>query len=81
MNTTLYLDGPKAYIRRCGIASEKTKKSNFQYLLKNVDTKIDMIVSNETALRYENKMRELGYIVTDLVRYDMFTIKYTFEMA
>lgn len=81
MTTTLYLDGKKAYIRRCGIAFSKTTKSNFQTLIRKVDTKLDMVVSNKTALHYENKMRELGYIVTNLTRYDMFTVKYTFEMA
>lgn len=80
MRTTLYVDGIKAYIRRYGIPSEKVKKSNFQSLLKRVDTKVDMIVANTTALRYENKMRELGYIVTDIDRYDRDTMKYTFEM-
>ena len=80
MNTTLYLDGTKAYIRRYGISSEKTKKSNFKSLLKKIDNKIDVIVSNETALHYEDQMRELGYIVTDLIRYDMFNVKYTFEL-
>lgn len=79
MNTTLYLDGKKAYIRRCGIASEKTPKSNFQSLLKTVDTKIDVIVSNETAQSYENKLSNLGYMVVDLNRYDMFCVKYTLE--
>lgn len=81
MTTTLYLDGKKAYIRRYGIVSEKTTKSNFQSLLKNVDDKIDVIVANETALRYESQLCGLGYIVTDLIRYDMFTVKYTFQRA
>lgn len=80
MNTTLYLDGVTAYIRRYGIPSKHTKKSNFQSLLKNADTKIDMIVCNNTALRYENKMREIGYTVVDLKRYDRDTVKYTFEI-
>ena len=80
MNTTLYLDGKKAYIRRYGIASAKTTKSNFQSLLTKVDNKIDVIVSNETALHYESLIRELGYIVTDIIRYDMFNVKYTFEL-
>jgi hypothetical protein len=81
MKTTLYLDGVTAYIRRYGISSKHTKKSNFQSLLTKVDTKIDMIVCNNTALRYENKMREIGYIVTDVERYDSDTVKYTLELA
>lgn len=80
MTTTLYLDGTKAYIRRNGIASTKTTKSNFKSLLKKIDNKIDVIVSNETALKYESQIRELGYIVTDLIRYDMFNVKYTFQI-
>ena len=81
MKTTLYLDGTKAYIRRNGIASAKTAKSNFETLIKKVDNVIDVIVSNETALKYESRICKLGYIVTDLNRYDMFNVKYTFKMV
>lgn len=80
MKTTLYLNNKKAYIRRFGIASSYVTKSNFQSLLKN-DTELDMIVLNNSAEFYENKMRALGYNVIDLDRYDMFSVKISFALA
>lgn len=81
MKTTLYLDGKKAYIRRCGIASSYVTKSDFQSLIKNIDTELDMIVLNNSARFYENKMRALGYNVIDLIRYDIFSVKIIFALA
>lgn len=81
MRTTLYLDGKKAYIRRYGIASSYVKKSDFQSLIKKIDTKLDMIVCDNTAKPYIHQMESLGYNVVESTKYDMFSLKITFALT
>ena len=78
-NTTLYLDGTKAYIRRYGIASDKVNKNEFDPLGKDNDNVIDVIVTKETAKKYAARMNHLGYFLTAKIEYDMFTYKLTYQ--
>lgn len=78
-NTTLYLDGTKAYISRYGIASRKVNKNEFEELVNDNDRVIDVIVIKETAKKYAARMNRLGYVLTEKTEYDMFTYKLSYR--
>lgn len=79
MNTTLHLDGRKAYIRRFGIASQKVNKGNFESLINNNDLTIDVIVNRDIAPKYAKRMNRLGYILKSKTDYDMFSFKLSYQ--
>lgn len=78
-NTTLHLDGIKAYIRRFGIASPKVKKGDFESLINENDKTIDVIVNRDTVEKYAKRINRLGYILKSKIEYDMFTFKLTYQ--
>ncbi len=81
LSTKLYVDGRKAYISRHGIPSAYVNKSQFQSLIKPVDAEFDMIADRSTALKYENKVRQLGYDVVDLEKWGIFGVRIQFRKS
>lgn len=78
-NTTLHLDGIKAYIRRFGVPSIKVNKGNFESLINENDNTIDVIVNRDTAEKYAKRINRLGYVLSSKIEYDMFTFKLTYQ--
>lgn len=79
MNTTLYLDGTKAYIRRHGIASPYVNKGDFETLITTNDKRIEVIVNRDTAPKYAKRLNLMGYILTEKIEYGMFTYRLTYQ--